>query len=151
VGAYSFYGVLFFVRAYGFALFSLFINDSGLSIFFRVLGASLCFCFAFVFLRLGAADFEGGRSSLPPASKKTLVKTCFEGLSTPSVKKAKNLTPIFPHYAPISRHERAQKSERDTGGAYFFVSSLRIVKTRHRLQREGERRGLLFLNREREW
>jgi hypothetical protein len=70
VGAYSFYGVLFFVRAYGFALFSLFINDSGLSIFFRVLGASLCFCFAFVFLRLGAADFEGeGPLSLPLLKK----------------------------------------------------------------------------------
>jgi len=142
----------FFLSARMVLLFSLSSSTTGLSIFFRVLGASLCFCFAFVFLRLGAADFEGGRSSLPPpASKKTLVKTCFEGLSTPSVKKAKNLTPIFPHYAPISRHERAQKSERDTGGAYFFVSSLRIVKTRHRLQREAERRGLLFLNREREW
>ena len=149
MGAYSCNGVLFFVRAYGFALFSLFINDWSLDFLSRFGGfALLLFCF--VFRPLGAADFEGeGPLSLLPLLKNSR-KNLFRGFIHPLVKKAKNLTPIFPHYAPISRHKRAQKSERD-GGAYFFVSSLRIVKTRHRLQREGERRGLLFLNREREW
>jgi hypothetical protein len=52
-------------------LFSLSSSMTGLSIFFRVLGASLCFCFAFVFRPLGAADFEGeGPLSLPLLRKK---------------------------------------------------------------------------------
>ena len=83
MGAYSFYGLLFFVGVYGFALFSLFINDWSLDFLSRF-GGFVLLLFSSAF-RLGATDFEGGPLPLPLL--KTL-KTCFGGLSTP-LKKAK--------------------------------------------------------------
>jgi len=130
-------------------LFSLSSSTTGLSIFFRVLGASLCFCFALFFAPSERPILRAvGPLSLPLL--KNSRKNLFRGFIHPLCEKSKKFNPHFPSLRThLSTQRRAEKRER--GGAYFFVSSLRIVKTRHRLQREAERRGLLFLNREREW
>jgi len=108
VGAYSFYGVLFSVRAYGFALFSLFINDWSLDFLSRFGGfALLLFCF--VFRPLGAADFEGeGPLSLPLL--KNSRKNLFRGFIHPLCEKSKKFNPHFPSLRThLSTRTRAEK------------------------------------------